>query len=169
MDHFIELQLHFIRLSVDSLLNEKNIIEFSIIDDNFKLQLYDLSELIDNYKQHKSINYLFSTNKVRLVFRYLKDSKTKLSSYPYVKCSYRAEARILNVEQARRSGELSLSQVTTKNRLEWVIMGPKDHFIVAKIIEFNSAASGSSGSNVNDNGNGGGNTGQLMFSLLSNR
>jgi hypothetical protein len=118
---------YFIKLNINKLINEKNIIEFSIVDENKKLQLYDQSELIENYKQSTKYSYLFSTNKIRIIFRYLKDSKTKMSNYPYVKCFYEAEPRILNIQQTKRTGELSVSDIFTKNKLEWVIMGPKDY------------------------------------------
>ena len=153
-DWIIELSSnYFIKLNIDSLVNEKNIIEFSIVDENQKLQLYDQSEIVENFKQSNKFNYLFSTNKIRILFRYLKDSKTKLSSYPYVKFSYTAESRILNIQQTKRPGELALSEVLTKNKLEWIIMGPKDYSVVVKMIEFSASTGGN---------------GQLQFSLLSN-
>ena len=143
---------YFIKLNIESILNDKNINEFSIIDENQKLQLYDQSEIIENFKQSNKFIYFFSTNKIKIVFRYLKDSKTKISNYPYLKCSYSAEPRILNIQQSKRKGELALREIFTKNKLEWIIIGPRDHSVIIKMIEFSSSQAGN---------------GQLKFSLLS--
>jgi hypothetical protein len=143
---------YFIKLNIDELLNEDKLFELSIFDAVLNLQLYDFSEIVENFKSTKKLKYLFSTNKIRIVFKHLKDSKTKLTAYPYIKCSYEAVSRILNIAQNKLPGELMLADVLTKNKLEWIIMGPKDHSVVVKMRNSSSTRGGN---------------GQLKFSLLS--
>jgi hypothetical protein len=143
---------YFVKLSVESILNEINIAEFSIRDDARNLQLYDQSEIVDNYKSANKLTYLFSTNRIRIIFKHIKDSKTKTSRYPYIKCSYSAEPRILSLGEHAQSGEIKLSSALTKNKLDWTIMAPKDHYIVVKIVKFGTLKESS---------------GQLKFSQLS--
>ena len=88
---------YFIKLNVESVLNDINIADFSIKDDARNLQLYDQSEIFENFKTSSKLTYLFSTNRIKIFFKHIKDTKTKSSRYPYIKCSYTAEPRILSI------------------------------------------------------------------------
>ncbi|CAF0901320.1 unnamed protein product, partial [Brachionus calyciflorus] len=136
-----------IRMNIDELKNDFGITEFTIQDANKNEILYEQNELIENFKLNKKFTYLFSSNWIRVTFKHMKENNAKLSKYPYLKCSYTSENKVINVNQI---GEISLNNTLTRNMIPWLLIAPQDHVIMAKLITFTTAERG-----------------QLKFSLLN--
>lgn len=63
----------------------------------------------------------------------MKESNAKLSKYPYLKCSYKAEPKVFAVTDR---SELSLANTNTRNIIPWLFLAPQDHVIVIKLLNF---------------------------------
>jgi hypothetical protein len=146
---------YFLRLKIEELTNPENIMELSIYDGVRNINLYEQTELIEQFKAKQgSLSYLFPTNKLRIRFSHLKEPKTKTTKYPYVKFSYNAEPRILNLNLQSSSGIINYNKSMTKDKLEWLLMAPKDNIILLYVISYSTQSKTSNG--------------QLKFSLLNN-
>lgn len=147
----IDLEPSFmIELSIDELRNDMGINEITINDANTNENLYEQNELIENYKLGKKFTYLFSSNKIRITFKHMKENNAKLSKYPFLRCSYTGRQKVINY--AHQTGDIGLENSLTKNIIEWLIIAPPDHSIIVKITKFNATED----------------RGQLKFSLLGN-
>ena len=149
---------YHVRLDIEELRNEANLEEFSIYNMNSEYnknvvdRLFDKEWLSREYKQNRR-SYLISSNRVRIVFAYNKDTRsTAQSEYPYLRCAYRGERRVVRVERGE-VGELRMvKSLVTDAKLEWLLVAREpDQQLVVKIKEFESKS-----------------TGQLIFSLLGN-
>jgi len=137
-----------IKVNLDKIVNEDAIEELSITDLTNNMPLYSRDELVSNFKLDRKINYLFSSNKIKIVFTYLiKSRKTK--GYPVIRAKYTTEPRIITSEL---SEGIQVNNTLTKNKIEWIIMAPVDNLIVAQITEIDSSPT---------------TNGQLIFSELS--
>ncbi|RNA07805.1 von Willebrand factor type EGF and pentraxin domain-containing 1 isoform X1 [Brachionus plicatilis] len=101
--------------------------------------LYEQIELIENFRLNKKASYLFSSNWIRVVFKHMKESNAKLTKYPYMRCSYTAEAKVFAVTQ---TSELSLSNTITRNVIPWLFLAPQDHVVVIKLLNYTTKDKG---------------------------
>lgn len=140
---------HLVRLSIDELKNEMNIAELSILDARTNVRLYDQNELLDNYRNGRGRAYLFATNRVKVVFKHERDQRKRAVDYPYLKCSYTTEAKLIT---ANASGVINHVPGYSKSRIEWMILAPVEHVIVVKVLDYQAARESN---------------GQIKFSLLN--
>ena len=124
----------FIEFNIDSLNNEANIHELTINDDSQNLALYDKNEIATLPIRTKS--FLIATSQLTVRFTHIKNlpRDSRRNALAFLKCSYVARPRVIHVEQL--GGVLEISNKIVKNKLNWLLIAPKDYFIVIKIKEF---------------------------------
>ncbi len=136
---------HFIQLKIDEFLNFEKFAHFdlSIKDTAKSFDLYNKNELVKLFEQSGKI--LFATNNITINFKYLKRSKLPIKQYPYIKFSYQAIPRIIKIDKKNTSessdGHIELKNMVTKNRLEWLLLAPKDYVIIVNKIEYDTNSS----------------------------
>lgn len=136
---------HFINLNIAKLLNKKNIKELNIRDEMRNNVLYDINEI---FKLPIEKNFTISTSHLSIEFMHHKNigRRSGLDKLARVVFKYEATPRVIDVAS---SGSIQVSDNIIKEKLSWLLIAPKNHFIVAKIKEFEG-------------------NGQLKFSLIKN-
>jgi hypothetical protein len=138
----------FIELNIETLTNAANIQELTITDDSQNMVLYAKDEVVKNSINMKK-PFLISSSHVTIKFSHVKNipRDSNLKGLAYLKASYIARPRVIHATPI--GGVIEMSEAFVNNPLDWLIVAPKQHFIVVKIKQFIGK-------------------GQLKFSLLNN-
>lgn len=138
----------FIELNINKILNIANIKELTIKDDLNNMIVYEKNEFTALPLLTKSI--LIPTSKLTIRFTHIKNipRDQSLKNLAYLECSYIAKPRVIYTKPI--GGEIRLEDRIVKNKLNWLLIAPKDAFIVLKIKAFEGK-------------------GQLKFSLLNDQ
>ena len=164
---------NIVELSVSDGVRNIQLYDQNELVDNFQRYTFQAA----NANAKSAFSYVFATNNIRIRFVHLKQSKTRTSKYPYVKFSYVAESRLLdftaplaaaaqqkrhkqpqpqqaqNQQQQQQQIDLNFNSSWTKDKLEWLVIAPRDHVVIASVVAFGSLADATT-------------NGQLKFSLL---
>ena len=137
---------HFIKLNLAKLTNQKNIIELNIRDEMRNSILYDINEIFK--LPYLRNNFTISSSHLSIEFTHKKSigRRSGLERLARVAFKYEAQPRVIDIAE---SGSIQVADNIIKEKLSWLLIAPKDHFIVAKIKEFRG-------------------NGQLKFSLIKN-
>lgn len=125
----------FIELNIDTLTNAANIQELTITDDVQNMALYAKDEIVKNSKNMNK-PFLISSSQITIKFSHVKNipRNSNLKALAYFKAHYVSRPRVIHASLI--GGEIEMAEAFVNNPLDWLLVAPKDHFIVVKIKQF---------------------------------
>lgn len=125
----------FIELNIDTLTNVANIQELTITDDVQNMALYAKDEIVKNSKNMKK-PFFISSSQITIRFSHVKNipRNSNLNALAYFKAHFVARPRVIHASLI--GGAIDMVEAFVSNPLDWLLVAPKDHFIVVKIKQF---------------------------------